>query len=173
MNAKLDTLNEKEREILRLILRGYDVKTAARHLDVSAHTLTERLRSARRKLGVSSSREAALALAVDDVGTNNQYVTTKSGIASSQPANDTLAGRMDEYRSDMLEVQSEQAIFAGSNSFQAFIDTLPLRPEGRVGNELREAERIKAVGELTVKLATAFVFICLAISLINSIINQH
>ena len=55
-------LNDKEREILALILQCYSVKTAARTLDVSANTLNERLRSARRKLGVASSSEAALLL---------------------------------------------------------------------------------------------------------------
>lgn len=52
-------LSEKEKETLRLILRGYDAKTMARHLDLSVHTINERLRQARRKLAVPSSREAA------------------------------------------------------------------------------------------------------------------
>jgi DNA-binding CsgD family transcriptional regulator len=52
-------LTEKEKETLRLILRGYDAKSSARHLGLSVHTVNERLRLARRKLAVSSSREAA------------------------------------------------------------------------------------------------------------------
>ena len=52
-------LSEKERETLRLIGRGHDAKSMARHLGLSVHTVNERLRNARRKLGVSSSREAA------------------------------------------------------------------------------------------------------------------
>ena len=52
-------LTEKEKQTLRLILRGHDAKSLARHLDLSVHTVNERLRDARRKLEVSSSRAAA------------------------------------------------------------------------------------------------------------------
>jgi len=53
------TLTEKEKETLRLMGRGHDAKSMARHLGLSVHTVNERLRAARRKLSVSSSREAA------------------------------------------------------------------------------------------------------------------
>ncbi|WP_120716756.1 helix-turn-helix domain-containing protein [Tsuneonella amylolytica] len=52
-------LSEKQREALRLIGRGHDAKSCARALGRSVHTVNERLRDARRILGVSSSREAA------------------------------------------------------------------------------------------------------------------
>ena len=52
-------LSEKERETLRLILHGHDAKSMARELDLSVHTINERLRNARRKLDVTSSKEAA------------------------------------------------------------------------------------------------------------------
>lgn len=55
----LDQLSEKEKETLRLLLGGHDAKSSARELGLSVHTINERLRDARRKLGVSSSREAA------------------------------------------------------------------------------------------------------------------
>ena len=54
-----DTLTEKERQTLRLLLRGHDAKSSARALGLSVHTVNERLREARRKLGTTSSREAA------------------------------------------------------------------------------------------------------------------
>lgn len=59
MSDGLGALTEKEKETLRLVLQGYDAKSMARRLDLSVHTINERLRHARRKLGVSSSREAA------------------------------------------------------------------------------------------------------------------
>ncbi len=59
MNAALASLTEKEKQTLRLLLSGYDAKSMARHLGLSVHTVNERLRDARRKLGTSSSREAA------------------------------------------------------------------------------------------------------------------
>lgn len=54
-----DALTEKEKQTLRLIVRGHDAKSVARSLGLSVHTINERLRDARRKMAVSSSREAA------------------------------------------------------------------------------------------------------------------
>ncbi len=59
MTPAPQSLTEKEKETLRLLLQGYDAKSMARHLGLSVHTINERLRDARRKLGTSSSREAA------------------------------------------------------------------------------------------------------------------
>ncbi|WP_077147814.1 DUF4019 domain-containing protein [Sphingopyxis sp. KK2] len=59
MTAAIQTLTEKEKETLRLLVSGYGAKSMARHLGLSVHTVNERLRDARRKMAVSSSREAA------------------------------------------------------------------------------------------------------------------
>jgi DNA-binding CsgD family transcriptional regulator len=59
MTTGLNGLTEKEKDALRLLLRGHDAKSSARELGLSVHTVNERLRDARRKLGVTSSREAA------------------------------------------------------------------------------------------------------------------
>jgi len=53
------TLTDREKQTLRLLLDGHDAKSMARHLGLSVHTINERLREARRKLSVSSSKEAA------------------------------------------------------------------------------------------------------------------
>ncbi len=63
ISEEIGALTDKEKEVLRLILRGYDAKSMARELELSVHTINERLRHARRKLEVSSSREAARMLA--------------------------------------------------------------------------------------------------------------
>jgi DNA-binding CsgD family transcriptional regulator len=55
----VNSLTEKEKETLRLVVRGHDAKSAANEIGLSAHTINERLRSARRKLGATSSWEAA------------------------------------------------------------------------------------------------------------------
>jgi DNA-binding CsgD family transcriptional regulator len=52
-------LTQRQKEILRLLLNGFDAKSAGRELGISVHTVNEHLREARRYLGVSSSREAA------------------------------------------------------------------------------------------------------------------
>lgn len=52
-------LSDREKEVLQLFSRGHDAKSAADALGVSVYSIHERLRDARRKLGASSSREAA------------------------------------------------------------------------------------------------------------------
>lgn len=59
MTDGVQALTEKEKQTLRLMVRGHDAKSIARRLDLSVHTINERLRDARRKMAVSSSREAA------------------------------------------------------------------------------------------------------------------
>ncbi len=66
MTTGPDALTEKEKEALRLLLRGHDAKSSARALGLSVHTVNERLREARRKLGVTSSREAARRLLAEE-----------------------------------------------------------------------------------------------------------
>lgn len=52
-------LTEKELEILRLLAGGHTVKSIATQLERSEASINERLREARRKTGVGSSRELA------------------------------------------------------------------------------------------------------------------
>jgi DNA-binding CsgD family transcriptional regulator len=54
-----DALSEKELEILRLLAGGHTVKSIAAQLGRSEGSINERLREARRKTGVGSSRELA------------------------------------------------------------------------------------------------------------------
>ncbi len=62
------SLTEKEKQTLRLMVRGHDAKSIARALGLSVHTINERLRDARRKMAVSSSREAARLLLAAEGG---------------------------------------------------------------------------------------------------------
>jgi DNA-binding CsgD family transcriptional regulator len=59
MTDAVQALSEKEKEALRLLLGGHDAKSMAKALGLSVHTVNERLRDARRKLSVSSSKAAA------------------------------------------------------------------------------------------------------------------
>lgn len=59
MTQRSQALTEKEKQTLRLLMHGHDAKSMARHLGLSVHTINERLRDARRKMEVSSSRQAA------------------------------------------------------------------------------------------------------------------
>ena len=57
--SDVSALSAKEKESLRLLLKGHDAKSAALRLGLSVHSYNERLRTARRKLSVTSSKEAA------------------------------------------------------------------------------------------------------------------
>ena len=59
MSSGYEKLTRKEKEVLRLILQGHDAKSMAAALELSVHTINERLRNARRKLAGTSSKEAA------------------------------------------------------------------------------------------------------------------
>ena len=86
MPAGYQALSEKEKQTLRLMVRGHDAKSMARHLGLSVHTVNERLRDARRKLEVSSSREAARRL-LDTEGDDPQNLADKR-IGEVTPARD-------------------------------------------------------------------------------------
>lgn len=81
MSEAIKSLSEREKETLRLLLAGHDAKSIARDLDLSVHTVDDRLREARRKLGVSSSRQAARLLAQAE-GENPKFLApTNFGMA--------------------------------------------------------------------------------------------
>lgn len=80
MAEGIHKLSERERETLRLLRAGYDAKSIATQLDLSVHTINERLRDCRRKLGVSSSREAARLLAEAEPLDPNSLVYERLGV---------------------------------------------------------------------------------------------
>jgi DNA-binding CsgD family transcriptional regulator len=85
MNENLQALSAREKETLRLLLGGHDAKSIARHLGLSVYTVNERLRDARRKLGVSSSREAARILGVAERGAPDSLGDKEFGVAQAAP----------------------------------------------------------------------------------------
>ena len=76
----IQKLTERQKEILRLILIGFDAKSAARQLGISVHTVNEHLREARRHLGVSSSRQAARLLGEAESGPPNSMGSNTLGV---------------------------------------------------------------------------------------------
>ncbi len=65
--SALSGLNERELEILRLLAAGHTTKTIATQLGRTETAITERLRAARRKTGVGSSRELARLLEAQEI----------------------------------------------------------------------------------------------------------
>jgi len=92
MTTGLAALTDKEKDALRLLLRGHDAKSSARALGLSVHTVNERLRDARRKLGVTSSREAARRLLAEEGDTPETLGDKALGDAvEGAPAADSMA----------------------------------------------------------------------------------
>src|ERR1700761_1177847 len=99
MSEGFQALSEREKETLRLLLGGHDIKSIAGVLGLSVHTVNERLRDARRKLGASSSRQAARILAEAEQGGPNFFgdrefgVADETGRASNQEHSHGATGR--------------------------------------------------------------------------------
>ncbi|GGO92145.1 helix-turn-helix domain-containing protein [Stakelama pacifica] len=83
MTERIESLTEREKEALRLLLAGHDTKSVATTLDLSVHTINDRLRDARKKLGVSSSREAARMLGQAEAATPQLSGRMKIGMADA------------------------------------------------------------------------------------------
>ena len=81
MAEGVQDLTEREREVLRLLLAGHTAKSAASELDLSVHTINDHLREARKKLGVSSSREAARILGDEESAAPKRAHPNKPGWA--------------------------------------------------------------------------------------------
>ncbi|MXO85954.1 DUF4019 domain-containing protein [Altererythrobacter aurantiacus] len=79
-------LTDREREVLSLLLAGHTAKSAAAELDLSVHTVNDYLREARKKLGVSSSREAARILGEHEAQVPQNLGPQQMGMAEGQPA---------------------------------------------------------------------------------------
>ena len=58
--SSVEALTDKELEILRLLTAGHTVKSIAARLGRSEASINERLRDARRKTGIGSSRERSV-----------------------------------------------------------------------------------------------------------------
>ncbi|QTD56511.1 helix-turn-helix domain-containing protein [Parasphingorhabdus cellanae] len=83
MRNDIGALTEKEKETLRLLLVGHDAKSIAREFNLSVYTINDRLRDARRKLSVTSSREAARILALAEYADPNIFVAKKMGVSDT------------------------------------------------------------------------------------------
>ena len=81
---KIDTLCDKELEVLHLLASGHTAKSIASSLGRSETAINERLREARRKTGIGSSRELARILAAQKIWDSNIDLTT------TRAADDTL-----------------------------------------------------------------------------------
>ena len=90
MSTAFDELSQKEKEALRLLAAGHSAKSAAAELDLSVYTLNDRLRDARKKLRVTSSREAARLLAEYEGESPKNLVPKDFGISHTNTSADAV-----------------------------------------------------------------------------------
>lgn len=81
----LATLTDAEKEVLRLFLVHSDTSLIGRAIDRSVHAVEQRLKSARRKLGVTRSLDAALLLARAEGAPAYQMAELRPSVAGGPP----------------------------------------------------------------------------------------
>ena len=95
----LSQLNEAERRVLRLLAEGHTAKSIATALETTSAAVNERLREARRKTGVGSSRELARLLRAQEsrddqlgVGRTADAVVSLGAPSGGKPARSKTEG---------------------------------------------------------------------------------
>lgn len=128
MSEGYRALTEKEKQTLRLIVRGYDAKSLARRLGISVHTVNERLRHARRKMEVSSSREAARMLLAKESEGSDFLAGKQMGAAAPTPG----VGH-DGAAANGLDARSHRFWIIGGMLMSLILATLALTSLSQVG----------------------------------------
>ncbi len=167
-----DDLNKKEKEALRLLLLGHDAKTAAQQIGVTPNVINERLRSARQKLQVTSSKAAARMLA-DHEGFEPKFFVPKNIGIAPKPRSDAIYPLPGQQATAPETVREAQSAYQSYAAFSNPILSVPFRKQGKLGNDLSKGARIWAIADLSVKLAFAFAFVCLAAMLVSRLISPN
>jgi DNA-binding CsgD family transcriptional regulator len=171
LDHRLNKLTVREKEALRLLLRGFDVKSCARELGVSTNNITERLRNARLKLEVSSSREAARRLQNAEGDHHIFYGHSFSEVEQqhdSRPST-VLPDHQVEARETIPEFRVREAYsgFQMQPELFAPLSNLPLRRPGELRNSLSKKQRFTAIVDLATRLALVIAVICLLALVMN------
>jgi DNA-binding CsgD family transcriptional regulator len=165
-------LTPKEIEALALIAQGHDAKSAARELSVSAQTIYERLRRAREKLGASNSRAAARQLFSGNSTDNEKSLTEFLVLSDARIADADFT----QPGAPVVELKSRETGEATCQNqlptWVAWPDYLPLRSPGERDVRATKVERLRLIGELSARLAMAFVAICLAAMVLSTILRR-
>jgi DNA-binding CsgD family transcriptional regulator len=161
-----------ELEVLALIAQGHDAKSAARHLSVSTHTIYERLRRAREKVGANNSREAARLVFNRDGRSNEKFVPEKLVLSDAYAigafAELPGARAVEDLSSEPVEAMPYRAFSSWADP-KAY---LPLRAPGERDFSASKVERLRLIGELSARLAMAFVAVCLAAMVVSTILQR-
>jgi DNA-binding CsgD family transcriptional regulator len=168
MNGRIQRLTDRQKQCLRLVSHGLEVKEIARELGIGPAAVVERLRAARRMLDVESSRDAARLLAEHEhPKTYTRHVDTPQPVADlsytmpQSPASEDVAGsdeplRLQEVSGAFVVLDPRRA--AGSRGWP-----WPWRSKGERSNDLTLSERLQASGALTIAIALGAAIILIAV----------
>lgn len=156
MRPEVAKLTEAEREVLRLWLRRSSAKEIALELGITHWAVNERLRSARRRLGVADSSEAARLLAETDAAdTYKRVVYEPDGIA--RPAEMAPIGSRERQQATAVgtAVREVQADFSVSPYVNRLGFRLPFPTHGETRNDLSTSARLAWIGGAAIGIIIA------------------
>ncbi len=173
---RFDRLTDRQRECLRLIHSGLEVKEIARELGIGPSAVVERLRAARKTLGVDSSRQAARMLAQEEVGeTYIRHVDMPAWLADRAPTPSLLLPSTAESDGGINPDRVMEAV-ATFEALPTFFRTRshpwPLRTREQKTNDLTSTERlVMSVGLTVVFTLTASLSIIAVVLLMQFLIE--
>jgi len=153
-------LSEAQKDCLRLVQAGYEGKEIARILGISPSAVIERLRAARRTLGVATSRQAARLLERHEEADPYNRLVDKpielSPPASAATFNPSIGneGSAGEAAAGVW-VREDQAPYAGGATYPPTRVPWPVPVTGRKRNDLTALQTIGLVLALTLALGMA------------------
>lgn len=110
----MKALNASELRVLQMLAQGHTAKSIADLLDVSVHTINERLREARRKTGAQSSRSLARTLFGHvQISCNEQFAVAAEGEISSVDAAGDLTSAAKTFVSKGRAVMASLFVLVG------------------------------------------------------------
>ena len=66
-----------------------------------------------------------------------------------------------------------QSAYQSYSTFSSSLLSVPFRKQGETGNDLSKEARIWAIADLSVKLAFAFAFVCLAAMVVSRLLGPN
>jgi DNA-binding CsgD family transcriptional regulator len=173
---RFDRLTERQRECLRLVHHGHEVKEIARALRIGPSAVVERLRAARKTLDVDNSRLAARMLAEHEG--NTTYIRhvdmpdwlAEPGLAPALLEPSRAEGPGEAHRDRVMEAPA---------SFEALPILLPakgfpwpFRTGERSNNDLTHTERLVMSVCLTVVFAIAASMSVIAVIMLMQFLRE-
>ncbi len=169
-------LTERQRECLRLVHHGHEVKEIARALGIGPSAVVERLRAARKTLGVESSRLAARMLAHEEGNaTYIRHVDMPSwladeGTTAALQAPSRTEGEGEARRDRVMEpaaIFEPLPIFIPARRFP-----WPLRTREQASNDLTPTERLEMSVSLTVVFTIAASLSIIAVIMLMQFLTE-